>query len=76
MRQGRAAMHADPGGVGVGLALPLSRPAEMRGRQAVPLQRGDYRQIGAHLRSGLRLCRRFENPEHPCYAPGRITLLA
>jgi len=25
--------------VGVGLALPLSGPAEMRGRQAIPLQR-------------------------------------
>ena len=34
-----------PSGVGVGLALPLSRAAEMRGRQAVPLQRRRYRRI-------------------------------
>jgi hypothetical protein len=36
----------DPGGVGVGLALPSSGRAEKRGRQAVPLRRGRYRQIG------------------------------
>jgi len=36
-------------GVGVGLALPASGSAEMRGRQAVPLQRNGYRRIGGGL---------------------------
>ncbi|SPE22146.1 hypothetical protein SBA2_10084 [Acidobacteriia bacterium SbA2] len=37
----------NPGGVGVGLALPSSGPAKMRGRQAAPLRRGGYQRIGA-----------------------------
>jgi len=32
----------NPRAVGVGFALPSSGPAEMRGRQAVPLQRDGY----------------------------------
>ena len=37
----------NPGGVGVGLALPSSGPAEMRGRQAVPLRWGTITGLGA-----------------------------
>ena len=36
----------DPRGVGVGLALPASGPAEMRGQPAVPLQPDGSRRIG------------------------------
>ncbi|SPE22072.1 hypothetical protein SBA2_10014 [Acidobacteriia bacterium SbA2] len=36
----------DPGGVGVGLALHSSGPAETRGRQAAPLRRAGCRRIG------------------------------
>ncbi|SPE31671.1 hypothetical protein SBA2_630003 [Acidobacteriia bacterium SbA2] len=39
-----AASHED--GVGVGLALASSGPAEMRGRQAVPLRRDVDQRIG------------------------------
>jgi len=45
----------DPGGVGVGLALPSSGPAETRGRQAAPLRRAGYRRIGRMRRAALQL---------------------
>jgi hypothetical protein len=42
-------VQPDPGGVGVGLALPTSWPAKTRGRQAVPLRRLSYRPIEGFL---------------------------
>jgi hypothetical protein len=42
-------------GVGVRLALASAGPAKIRGRQAVPLQRYGYRQIGPRRSVGVSL---------------------
>ncbi|SPE32554.1 hypothetical protein SBA2_680026 [Acidobacteriia bacterium SbA2] len=42
----------DSGGVGVGLALPSSGPAETRGRQVAPLRRAGYRRVEGQASGG------------------------